>query len=141
MIVEILKEQKFIFIDAFSEVRASYKGYVSWLLIGTHSRLYLIDAARLHDECYKLKEVLERKELIKFMHECQEVVFALKRDWEMFLPNIFDIEVVQRYWAKKGKTSHSRSALKEFLASPQNPINNRPMKQNIISKFQEYYDS
>jgi ribonuclease D len=81
-------------------------------LIGTHSRLYLIDSARLHDDCYKLKEVLERKELIKFMHECQEVVFALKRDWEMFLPNIFDIEVVQRYWAKKGKTSNCRSALK-----------------------------
>lgn len=53
--------------------------------------MYLIDAARLHDQCYALKEVLEKKELIKFMHDCQEVVFALKRDWKIFLPNIFDL--------------------------------------------------
>ncbi len=91
MIIEILKEQKYIFLDVFSEVHGSYRGYISWLLIGTHSTLYLIDAARLHDQCYQLKEVLEKKELIKFMHDSQEVVFALKRDWHIFLPNIFDL--------------------------------------------------
>jgi len=25
------------------------------------------------------------------MHECQEVLFTLKRDWHIFVPNIFDL--------------------------------------------------
>ncbi len=51
-----------------NETSGSYKGYISWLLIATHNQLYVIDAARLHDKCHELKEVLMRKNLIKFMH-------------------------------------------------------------------------
>ena len=58
MLVEILKEQKFVFIDGFSEQRQSYKGYVAWLVVGTLGKLYVVDAGRLHDNCYILKEAL-----------------------------------------------------------------------------------
>lgn len=32
-----------------------------------------------------------RNSLIKFMHDCEEVLFAMKRDFEIFMPNVFDL--------------------------------------------------
>jgi hypothetical protein len=39
------------------------------------------------------------------MHSSEEVLSTLKRDFDIFMPNVFDIEVVQRYLNKKNKTS------------------------------------
>jgi hypothetical protein len=52
MVIEILNEQKFIFLDVVNETKNSYKGYISWLMIATYNQLYLIDGAKLHDKCF-----------------------------------------------------------------------------------------
>lgn len=52
------------------------------------------------------------------MHECEEVLFAFKRDFEIFMPNVFDLEVVQRYLNKIGKKNlQPKTAFKKFLSS------------------------
>lgn len=71
MVIEILKEQKFVFIDVVNETKSSYKGYISWIMLATYNQLYLIDSGRLHDNCHELKEPLMRPNLIKFMHSCE----------------------------------------------------------------------
>jgi hypothetical protein len=75
------------------------------------------------------------------MHECQEVLFALKRDFQFFMPNIFDLEIIQRYLAKQGKISNqSKTILRDFINSqPFYVISSRPLKQSFLSKVQEYY--
>ena len=50
------------------------------------------------------------------------------------MPNVFDIEVVQRYLNKKGKTNiQPKTALKEFLSSVSSSmIASRPMKKTFL---------
>ena len=50
------------------------------------------------------------------------------------MPNVFDIEVVQRYLNKKGKTNiQPKTALKEFSSSVSSSmIASRPMKKTFL---------
>lgn len=104
------------------------------MIIATHNQLYVIDAGNLHDKCYDLKGILESHNIVKFMHDCEEVLFALKRDFEIFMPNLFDLEVIQRYLVNKGKiNTQPKQLFKDFIrSSSSSVITSRPIKQSLL---------
>lgn len=45
------------------------------------------------------------------------MLFALKRDFGIFMPNIFDLEVIQRYMNKKSKIDvNPKLNFKDFIS-------------------------
>jgi len=68
------------------------------------------------------------------MHECEEVLFAFKRDFEIFMPDVFDLEVVQRYLNKIGKKNlQPKTAFKKFLSSVYSSmIASRPIRKTFL---------
>ena len=50
-----MNEHGYVIIDTFSEFGCSYKGWISWIVMGFNNRGYIIDALALHREVRQLK--------------------------------------------------------------------------------------
>ena len=65
---------------------------------------------------------------------------GLKRDWGVFVGNIFDVEVMLRHYAKKGRAvSDPKSGLKEYMSKNPLSINIRPLKSIFLNELIYYY--
>ena len=56
--IERVLEYEWCIIEVVSEEFASYKGFVSLMMVASSDCAYLIDAATLHDELYSFQKVL-----------------------------------------------------------------------------------
>lgn len=88
-----ISEEGYVLFDTISDFTGSYKGEISWIVLGFNNRGYLIDALSFRKEVYQLKGVLENPHIIKLTYRECILLEDSKREWKAFGCNFFDFEL------------------------------------------------
>jgi hypothetical protein len=67
-LLQEIAEAGYVLLDTISDFTSSYKGWLSWMVVGFNNKGYLIDALILHHEIRELKLILENRNIVKFIY-------------------------------------------------------------------------
>ena len=89
-ILQAIEKQGYMFLDITSDFTTSYKGFISFIMLGFNQQGYLIDALPLRKEIKQLKSIIENPKITKFCYRLNSVLEEVKREWKCFGSNFFD---------------------------------------------------
>ena len=71
------------------------RGRLSWVVVGTPTLLFLFDVFSMGNAGFKhgLKELCESESLVKVMHDSRHAADMLRRQFNVNLVNVFDVQV------------------------------------------------
>jgi hypothetical protein len=95
-VIRMVKEEGYVFLDTISDFAASYKGEISWIVVGFNNRGYLVDGMALRSEVPAFKSILENAGIIKFTYRQCILLEDAKREWGAFGINFFDFELFEK---------------------------------------------
>lgn len=113
-----------------TDFSSSYRGKLSWLLVGFQHQGYLVDASTIITCQNALQQMLEDEGIVKFAYRQTVLLEDVKREWGAFGSNFFDFELQERSIGVKKGPGLQGGRLAE-----------RPISVALLEELQERYDS